>query len=389
MRLALITTDNREDRRDYSPELPWFGTAPQALLEGFASMPDQIEVHVVSCTREHLKSPLQLAPNITFHSVHVPSWAWMKTAYLGNILAVRRCLKIIQPDLVHGQGTERDCALAAVFSGYPSVLTLHGNMRVHAARHGNRHRLYLRLAAMLESLALRLANGVISISRYADALIAPLAKRSWLLPNAAQSSYFVANPASTRAPIILFVGTLDERKNPLGFIHACGHLISECGWKLRLCGSGDPTSRYVEDLKQLAAIHPWIELVGWKSREGLLTEMENASLLVLPTFEDNCPMVVLEAMATGLPVIASKVGGVPDLITEGETGMMFDPSNSDSIRTAVECMMEDPALRARIGRSAREQAHKRFHPHVVATSHMEIYKVIDRSSSLHCDLSHN
>lgn len=381
MRLALITTDNREDRRDYTPPLPWFGTAPQALLEGFAGMQDQIEVHVISCARKPLTTPVQLAANITFHSVHVPPWAWMKTAYLGNILAVRRCLKKIQPDLVHGQGTERDCAFAAVFSGYPNVLTLHGNMRVHATCDQTKHRPYYQLAALLERIALRRTDGVVSISTYTDELVSPLAKRSWLLPNAAQSSYFDASPAPTSPPTLLFVGGLDERKNPLGFIHACGPLISSRGWKLRLCGGGDPASPYVKELDRLAAIHPWIELAGWKSRSELLAEMEKATLLVLPTREDNCPMVVLEAMAAGLPVIASRVGGLPDLIVEGQTGMMFDPTNPASIRSTTERMMADPTLRSHIRQVAREQARKHFHPQVVAAAHLDIYRQLSVNGS--------
>ena len=69
LRLALLTTDNREDRRDYAPSRPWFGTAVQALLDGFDSMPKEVEVHVISCARRHLKYPVRLAANIHFHSI--------------------------------------------------------------------------------------------------------------------------------------------------------------------------------------------------------------------------------------------------------------------------------------------------------------------------------
>jgi glycosyltransferase involved in cell wall biosynthesis len=376
MRIALITTDNREDRRDYRPARPWFGTAPQALLEGFASMSDEIEVHVVSCTRSHLESPIQLAPNITFHSVHVPGWTWMKTFYLSNILAVRKCLKTIQPDLVHGQGSERDCALAAVFSGYPNVLTLHGNMRVHATCCPIRYRPYYTVAALLERIALRKTDGVVSISSYTEKLVQPFAKRSWLLPNATQSSYFNAMPNPSHPPTILFVGGLDERKNPLGLIQACGSLISSRGWKLRLCGNVDPASAYAQELKRLSSSEPWIELAGWKSRDELLAEMEKATFLVLPTLEDNCPMVVLEAMAVGLPVIASQVGGIPDLIEEGKTGLMFDPTNPDSMRRATSRMMDDLELRSEIIRAARERARRLYHPQVIASKHREIYSSV-------------
>lgn len=373
MKIAFITTDGRTVSNACDPEAPSFGTAPEALLSGFENLGNRVGIHVISVSRRVMKAPQQLAPNIWFHQPLVSNWGMGRSLFLGAVLAVRKVLAEIRPDIVHGQGTERDCALAAVFSGYPNVLTIHGNMRVHAIRGENQGKPYYRLAALLESLALRRTDGVVSISTYTDELVKPLAGRTWLLPNAADSRYFSATHRPQDPPTILFVGGLDERKNPLGFIEACGDLISRHGWRFKLCGTGAKGSPYLTVLETLAAKHTWIELVGWKSREELLSEMERASLLVLPTLEDNCPMVVLEAMAVGLPVIASKVGGVPDLISDGRTGMLFNPLDPNSMRSATARMMEDSGLRERISLKAREDAKRRFHPKVVAEAHLAIY----------------
>src|SRR6185437_7522962 len=133
MKVAIITTDNREQHPRYSLPMPYFGTAPEALIQGFAQLPDA-EVHVLSCTRQVMKqSPEKLAPNVWYHSLLVPRIGWTATAFQGCVRAVRRKLKQLQPDIVHGQGTERDCSLDAVFSGFPNVLTIHGNMRIIAS----------------------------------------------------------------------------------------------------------------------------------------------------------------------------------------------------------------------------------------------------------------
>ncbi len=376
MKIVQITTDNRTHFGDYGKTTPYFGTAPDALLQGFAALPNDANVHVISVAREKMTVPHHLAPNIWFHQPVIPSWGMGRSLFLGAVMAIRRLIKDIQPDIVHGQGTERDCALAAVFSGYPNVLTLHGNMRVHAKRGENKGKAYYRLAAVLEGIALRKTDGVISISSYTDDLVKPLAKQTWLLPNAAESSYFDAIHQPVKPPVVLFVGALDERKNPVGFIKACAPLFANSGWKFRLCGTGYTGSPYLEELEALAAKHEWIELAGWKSRGELLAEMEQASLLVLPTFEDNCPMVVLEAMAVGLPVIASKVGGIPDLISEGCTGMMFDPTDRESMRSVTGTMISDSGLRTRIGQAAKQEAINRFHPKVVAEAHLRIYQEV-------------
>ncbi len=94
----------------------------------------------------------------------------MRTGYQGCIRAVRKKLKEIRPDIVHGQGTERDCAISAVLSGLPNVLTIHGNMNAIAnctCPIGSFHW----LAARLEDFTLSRTDGIICISDYVKNLV--------------------------------------------------------------------------------------------------------------------------------------------------------------------------------------------------------------------------
>src|ERR1043166_5464942 len=121
MVIVQITTDNREPFREYHKTAPWFGTAPEALFQGFAQIPD-VKIHVIGCTQRPMAgSPDKLADNIWFHSLHVPKIGWLRTGYQGCVRAIRRRVSEIVPDIVHGQGTERECALGAIFSGRPNV----------------------------------------------------------------------------------------------------------------------------------------------------------------------------------------------------------------------------------------------------------------------------
>src|SRR5664279_2806601 len=106
MRVALLTTDNRAQFRKYDLDEPWLSPPVAVLVDAFKSA--GIEVHVLSCTRQRMRSPEKLAPNIFFHSLYVPKIGWMRTGYQGCIRAVRKKLNEIQPDLAHGQGTELD-----------------------------------------------------------------------------------------------------------------------------------------------------------------------------------------------------------------------------------------------------------------------------------------
>jgi glycosyltransferase involved in cell wall biosynthesis len=374
MLLAFLTTDNREDRRDYTSPNPYFGTAPQALLDGFAAFPGEIEVHVVSCTREHLPSPLRLASNILFHSVQVPAWAWLKLGYLGNIRAVRRCLKGIQPDLVHGQGTERDCALTAVFSGYPAIITLHGNMRQLARLSGARPWSYAGLTALLESMAIRASRGVVCLSNHTQGLVSPNARQSWLIPNAVNPAFLnIKRAVPLDMPIILLVGDATPNKNHLSFLEAIAPLQADCKFEVRHCGNCDPGDPYAAQLLDFIEHHSWCRSCGFLKREAMMDEMAPATLLVLPSLEENLPMVILEAMAAGVPVAASNVGGIPDLITDGANGRLFDPSDAQSMRHIIHSMLTDPVGTQQLATRAREQILRNHQPETIACKHLEVY----------------
>src|ERR1035437_7770008 len=131
MRVAILTTDTREAIPGCTDPQPRIGIAPEALLQGFALLPE-VEVHVVSCLKEPLRSVEKIAPNIFYHGVAVPRIGGLRTGYQGCIRAVQKKLKEIRPAVVHGQGTERYCAISAAFSGFPNVVTIHGNMRALA-----------------------------------------------------------------------------------------------------------------------------------------------------------------------------------------------------------------------------------------------------------------
>ena len=95
MKIALLTTDNREPFRQYEMEAPWFGTAPTALLQGFEMMPE-LEVHIVSCAKRKMGGPARLR-EIFFHSVVVPTLGWLRTGYQGCICAVQKNKKTSRP----------------------------------------------------------------------------------------------------------------------------------------------------------------------------------------------------------------------------------------------------------------------------------------------------
>jgi glycosyltransferase involved in cell wall biosynthesis len=374
MRVVILTTDNREPHKAYDHPAPFFGTAPAALLQGLAMLPE-VEVHVVSCIRKPVRSPVKLAPNMFFHSLVVPQWGWMKTLFQGCIRTSRKKIQEIQPDIVHGQGTEMDCSLSAVFCGRPNVLTLHGNMRRIAALNRERPFSYNWLAARLEGFVLPRTRGVVCITRHTQAEVKRLAPRTWVLPNAVDQSFFDIEVIPATPPVGLCVGSILSLKNQNDLIQALDPLAQT--HKFKLVFAGVPArNAYGEAFHRLVRERPWCEHIGFINREQLKARLATASFVALPTREDNCPMVVLEAMAAGVPVMASKVGGVPDLIEPGKTGLFCDPDRPESFREGVETLLSDRDGARQIAAAAKSEARRRFHPEVVARKHLEIYREV-------------
>jgi len=379
MRIVQLTTDAREHYKDYSNPMPFFGTAPEALLQGFAHLPD-VEVHVVSCTRTAMKSPNKLAPNTYFHSLLVPKIGWMTTAYQGCIRAVRRKLCEIQPDIVHGQGTERDCAISAAFSGFPNVVTIHGNMaelsRLFRARIGSYHW----LAGWLEDFALPRTAGVFCNSAYTESLVRPRAERTWRVPNPLRSDFFEKLPEdSTRVspPILLNIGVITERKQQVELLDVVRTLEQQgLKFQFQFVGDVNPVTPYGAAF--LSKIKP-LEIKGCARYLGplptaeLIRQFDAASALVHFPSEEAFGLVVAEALARNLKLFGARLGGIQDIVRDVPETELIEARDWRGLTEALGAWLREGRS---VNHDSGEVMRKRYHPAVIARRHVEIYREV-------------
>jgi len=329
IKIAFLVPDNRQEFRQWDLPAPVFGPAPQALLDGLAQLSD-CEVHVIFCLKRRLPIPEKLAQNIYAHGLPVGRAGYMKSLYAGCARAIRKEVQRLGIDLVHGQGTERFPAFCAVRSGLPNVVTIHDNMSELALL--NRARLFSFhwLAARIEGYAVRRAGGIVCISSYTKRLVQKTARRTWVVPNAVDESFFSVARNPVTPPQILCVANVMPLKNQIALIRALDPLAREFKFALKFLGKVEEGA-YSAEFLELTRSRPWCEGPRSLKHSDLPAELSRASLLALPSLQDNCPMAVLEAMAASLPVAAAEVGGVPDLIEQSVTGLMFDPRDPKSI----------------------------------------------------------
>jgi glycosyltransferase involved in cell wall biosynthesis len=113
----------------------------------------------------------------------------------------------------------------------------------------------------------------------------------------------------------------------------------------------------VEELRQLAAVAgPDVAVHDWLDPEQRDDLLAASDVLVLPSHNEGVPMAILEAMAHGLPVIATPVGGIPDVVQDGREGLLVEVTDQVALTTALDRMVADPGLRTLLGKGARATA---------------------------------
>ena len=152
---------------------------------------------------------------------------------------------------------------------------------------------------------------------------------------------------------ILHVGRFDVPKNHPGLLEAFRLLLEthpEC--RLRLVGDGDLRPD-MEKLAREKGIADFVEFCGMQS--NVYPYLHDADIFTLPSIYEGNPMTIIEAMGTGLPIVASRVGGIPDMISDGESGLLVEPE-PQSICAGLTRLVGDAALRQRLGLAARKQS---------------------------------
>ncbi|MBM4153012.1 MAG: glycosyltransferase family 4 protein, partial [Kiritimatiellaceae bacterium] len=330
LKVVQILLDDRDVLGRYEQETPFFGSAPTALLEGFAQLGSQIEIHVITCTRKNMPAPAKLAENIFYHQVIIPG-GYRRTLFIKAIRDVQKVIRQINPDVVHGQGTEDYPALCAAFSGYPNCTTIHGNMRQVARRLGYRPFFPMVMTACAEWIALRKTNAVVCNSHYTAQCVGKLNPCKPQIFNAVRSSFFneavrledVNAPHTVNATkTLLCIGHILPYKNQIALIHALDTIPDI---DLLFAGRCNPAEPYGQAFLKEISNRSWCTHLGEIKLRDLQHRLKQSHGVIHPTLEDSFGLAVAEAQGLGVPVAASAIGGLPDLITHGVTGLLFNP----------------------------------------------------------------
>jgi glycogen synthase len=270
-----------------------------------------------------------------------------------------RELRRFRPDAVVVQGAHEAAAVLLgrmlARSRARVVLDVHGDWRTATRLYGSPARKLLNpLADRLASIAVRRADAIRTVSDYTTGLV----RQAGVEPAAVFPAFMDLEPFLERPPAplpdrpaALFIGVLELYKNVDGLVEAWRLAASRVpDAELRIVGKG-PRAGLVADL-----VNDLPQQTSWRlslTTEEVAAALDEATLLVLPSRSEGMGRVIVEALCRGRPVVASRVGGIRDLVRDGENGILVEPGEPAALADALVRVLSDRALAERLAAAAR------------------------------------
>jgi len=330
-----------------------------------ASMADSLADHygwdvVVLTTSAGRRQEIEKTSQLTIY--RLPYWIKLSNTplSLGWIWRVRSIIRLEQPDLINVHtpvpGIGDIASMAA--RGRPVVVNYHaGTMRKEKSRLNSIIWIYENILAQP---MLRKAKRIVSSSDFVrDSILARFRQKTLTISPGVDSKVFHPARPRVRSPHIIFVGSLDisaRHKNLSALLMACQRLkASEPGLTLTVVGDGDDRARYEETAATLG-LSDVVTFTGWLGRGPLADTYRAASVFALPSSDDSFPLTITEAMASGLPVVSTLVGGIPTLVESEVDGLLVAAGNTDELTAALHRVLRDGELGDRMGKAGRDKA---------------------------------
>ena len=334
-----------------------------------------VDLHVVSLEYNLDKLKRERHDGIEVHRLPRSGWPMMFDVFNGpSAKRLHHYVTELNPSVVHFHET---WGFGASRWDYPNVFTVHGFDSLNLpTEKPSGWWLRAKLWRLLERKALSKQRMLISIAPYVRREFESLSLAPIVDIWNTLGRQFFSLERKERPHNILFLGWLNRRKNPLVLVEAAAQLIHNYP-ELHIMLCGEPSDLdYVAELEaRIAALglSEVVSMLGHQSQPEVMQRLQTAGMLVLPSLQENAPMVVAEAMAVGVPVVASNLCGIPDMIEDYVTGLLIDPHDVSSLVKAVSYLLDNDDRRLAMGEAARAVAIKRFHPDSVAQATIQAY----------------
>jgi glycosyltransferase involved in cell wall biosynthesis len=362
MRIALITAD-------FAPNIGGVASHVVELGKALAELGE--EVHVITSPLGGMREANQTWQGMQVHRPRIPRGQPLYGWLLGRWL--KKFCREYQPDILHVHGlrpleASRNMPIPVIFTNHTS-----GYLKRVAKGTHEQKRIARRLTHIAHVLApsqeLCDATKAVGYSGPID-----------FITNGVDTDRFTPNLGPLRARlgiqedevVVLLARRLVEKNGVTVFAEAVSALKDQ-PVRLLFAGDGSEQAKVEAILKQNGLYSKSI-FMGAVPNPDMPDVYRAADISVLPSFMEATSITGLESMACGLPLVGTRVGGIPTLVTEGETGLLVEPGNPVALGEAIHTLVENPAQRQAMGQAARQRAVNHFSWSHIATVTRDIYR---------------
>ena len=312
----------------------------------------------------------------------VPAALFSDLNYLPRVKNRRETIDLVHSHAISG-------AVAGCLHHLPTILTLHGMVWREKQFVSNP---YSRLAMEINAARFQYASSrlvkLIAISPYVigevDEFLKTDTVKREVIENPVSDIFFSVEKQEVEG-LLIYPAGINSRKNQIGLIKAL-NLLKKENIEFHCVLPGPTEEEHLSHL--LGAIKKFglekdVALPGTIPFPDLLRLYSEASIMVMTSLQETAPMVISEAMATGIPVIASRISGIPYMVAPGESGFLIDPQSPEEIATSTALLLDDSTLRRRMGEKSRRIADSRWRNDLIIGKQLDAYQnaVTIRSSS--------
>jgi glycosyltransferase involved in cell wall biosynthesis len=348
------------------------------LVSGLGEVPG-VDPHVISFVPGLERATRREVGNVPVDYLQASNRFGFVTGHSRERKSLEEALRSLSPDVVHAQDTlGSGYTCLKVVQGIPVVVSVHGIVREtvkHMPNGSDRLRLKM-FGVPVERYCIRHARYLVQPTGYPERYFArEIRGRIVDVGNPISDRFFSVDPAPEPG-VILYGGGVIPLKRLLDLVEAMPLILAVLPEaRLRVAGS-ELDSAYARRLRSRLhelGLEARVAFLGALSPDEMVDEYRRASVFVLPSGQETSPMVIGEAMAAGLPVVATKVGGVPYLVDDGVTGHVVDSGDVVSLAARITDVLSDPDARAVLGAAGRAKAERSFRRSAVANRVAAVY----------------
>lgn len=299
-----------------------------------------------------------------------------RTSFRGRVKRLIRVVKLLQPDLVHGHGTEDAYALAAVMSGFTAVISIQGIMAEYLKTNPSSRYCF---TSKTERRAVELSDYFMCRTHFDKSFVRQCNQSAKIfhMPEPMNPCFFCLTRKESEPKRILYVGGFNERKGLDDLLKAVVLLkpkFPSC--RIDVIGGGEEARRklLVSKAKELG-VFDMMKFHGFLESEKIAELHQQATLFVITSRNENSPNTLAEALCAGTPSVAYDVGGISSMFVDGESGFLVPPSDFETLAKKMMQLMGDAELRQRFSEKASRDGNQNL-PENVAERCVQCYTEI-------------